>query len=118
MQEIIINALPVEIIKHENPLGFSEQKYSIKFTSNMTRNFTIAHKTLDGIVSELDEKSLVYLKKSAREALAVMVGAFSNDNKLVINEELDYPGFYFINGKLTENDVLGSAWNRLQSNSI
>ena len=108
MEDIIINALPVEIIKHENPLVFSEQKYSIKFTSNITRNFTIAHKTLDEIVSELDHKSLIYMKKSAREALAVMVGAFSNDNKLVVNEDLDYPGFYFINGKLTENDVLGS----------
>ncbi|HEY7080661.1 MAG TPA: hypothetical protein VH500_13230, partial [Nitrososphaeraceae archaeon] len=108
MEDIIINALPVEIIKHENPLVFSEQKYSIKFTSNITRNFTIAHKTLDEIVSELDHKSLIYMKKSAREALAVMVGAFSNDNKLTVNEDLDYPGFYFINGKLTENDVIGS----------
>ena len=108
MEDIIINALPVQIIKHENPLVFSEQKYSMKFTSNITRNFTIAHKTLDEIVSELDHKSLIYMKKSAREALAVMVGAFSNDNKLVVNEDLDYPGFYFINGKLTDNDVIGS----------
>jgi hypothetical protein len=99
-RDIIFNAIPREIISHENPLGFIEHKFTIRFTTNTGRNMSIGPRTIEEIVAELRERALVCTSRSAGEALSIIINAFINDNKVKINDEIEASGFYYINGKL------------------
>ena len=46
LEDVIIGAIPIEIISHENPLSFAEHRYTIKFFSHTDKIFTIGPKTL------------------------------------------------------------------------
>jgi hypothetical protein len=99
-RDIIFNAIPIEIISHENPLGFVEHKFTIRFTTNTGKKVSIGPRTIEEIVAELRERALVCTSRGASEALSIIINAFITDNKLKINDEIEAPGFYYINGKL------------------
>jgi hypothetical protein len=99
-RDIIFNAIPTEIISHENPLGFIEHKFTITFTTNTGKKVSIGPRTIEEIVSELREHALVCTSRGASEALSIIINAFINDNKIKINDEIEAPGFYYIDGKL------------------
>ena len=58
LQNIIIGAIPTEITYHENPLGFIEDTYTIKFSSHTGKTFTIGPKTLEEIISVLQSEGI------------------------------------------------------------
>ena len=99
-RDIIFNAIPTEIISHENPLGFIEHKFTIRFLTNTGRKISIGPKTIEEIVAELRERALVCTSRGASEAFSIIINAFINDNQIKINNETEAPGFYYINGKL------------------
>ena len=101
LRKIIIGAIPVEVISHASPLGFTDHRYTIKFrSSHSSRVFSIGPKTLEEIIIELREKALVYETRGAIEALSTIVGSFAKDEKIIINEDIEASGFYWINSKL------------------
>jgi hypothetical protein len=97
LHNIIIGAIPTKIISHEDPLRPTERKFTIKFSTHTGKKFTAGPKPLEEIIAELREKALVYMSRGALEALAVIVSAFAKDKKMVINTEVETPGFYLIN---------------------
>src|SRR5215212_4524760 len=99
-RDIIFNAIPTEIISHENLLGFVELKFTIRFITNTGKKISIGPRTIEEIVAELRERALVCTSRGASEALSIIINAFINDNKIKINDEIDSPGFYYINGNL------------------
>ena len=55
-KKVIIEAISIELIKHEDPLGLSKgHKYTIKFETSVEqqRTITIGPKSLDEILEEL-----------------------------------------------------------------
>ena len=106
LQSIIIGAIPTEVISHENPLKQMDRKFTIKFSTHTGKKFTIGPKPLEEINAELREKALVYMSRGASEALAVIVSAFAKDKKMVINTEVETPGFYLINSGDTTNSKI------------
>jgi hypothetical protein len=101
LQKIMIAAIPIEVISHPSPLGFTDHRYTIKFSSSHScGQFSIGPKTLEEIIIELREKALVYETRGAIEALSTIVGSFAKDKKIIINEDIEAPGFYWIHSKL------------------
>jgi hypothetical protein len=97
LHNVIIAAIPTEIVSHEDPLRPTERKFTIKFSTYTGKKFTSGPKSLEEIIAELREKALIFVSRGASEALAAIVGAFAKDKKIVINTEAQTAGFYLIN---------------------
>ena len=53
LQKIMMGAIPVEVISHSSPLGFTDHRYTIKFSSSHScKAFSIGPKTLEQIIIE------------------------------------------------------------------
>ena len=65
---VIIDAVPIRVTKYENPATI-ETKYEIEFETPRGQILKIEPKTIEGILSELRSKALVYKLRIAEEAL-------------------------------------------------
>jgi hypothetical protein len=102
---IVIGAIPVEVVLNKNPLGLFDHKYTIKFVTHSEHSFTIGPKTLDEIVSCLKDRSLIYIAKNATEALSIIINAFERNRKVIVKNDMETTGFYFIDGKIKQYDI-------------
>lgn len=101
LSKIIIDAIPVEVTRHENPLGLSsERTYTIKFETQANQCFTIKAKNLEEIVTELKDRALIFISNKALEALSIIIGAFEKGKKIIVNRDLTSEGFYSIENKI------------------
>ena len=96
---VIINAIPIKVIKYENPATI-EVMYEIEFDTPNGIYFKIGPKSIEDIVLDLRSKGVVYKIKMAEEALTALLNAYHRENKIIIRSELDTPGFYLENGKI------------------
>ena len=97
---IVICAIPVEVILNKNSLGLFDQKYTIRFVTQSESSFTIGPKTLDEIVTCLKERSLIFMSTKVIEALSIIINAFQRSGKLIIKNDMETTGCYFIDGKI------------------
>ncbi len=97
--KVIINAVPVKIIRYENPAAI-EIKFDIEFETPTGLHIKIGPKTIEEILAELKSKGLVYKTKAAEEALPAILNAYYRENKMIIKSELETPGFYLENDKI------------------
>jgi hypothetical protein len=87
---------PVRIIKHKNPLSFLEllQRYTIEFKgSEPSGNFTIKHKTISEIVSELKNGNAL-CDSGIEVAITAQIKAFEKARLIEINDDMNYEGFF------------------------
>ena len=92
---------PVRIIKHRNPLSFLEilQNYTIEFRgSEPSGNFTIRHKSLPQIIAQL-KQSEALTEKNLDNAMIAQIKGFEQVGLLEENDDLDYTGFFPIDGR-------------------
>ncbi len=104
--EVIINAIPVRIVRYENPLN-NQIKYLIDFISSVYRPFTIPPSTIDDIVKELKMMGLVYKQRIVEEMFNAILNGAQRQNKVSIERQIDAPGFYFIDGKIVASGIGG-----------
>ena len=97
---VIIGAIPLDFIMITNPLGLFDQKYSIKFLTHSGKIVTIGPKSIDEIIMNLKEKSLLFLLNKSTEALSIIINAFERNGQMLVKEDIDTSGFYFINKKI------------------
>jgi hypothetical protein len=98
--KVIIGAIPLEVNMIKNPLELFDQKYTIKFQTHSGKLITIGPKSIDEIIMDLKEKSLLFLPAKATEALCIIISAFERNGQLLVKEDVDTPGFYFIDKKI------------------
>ena len=116
LSKIIIGAIPIEISRHEDPLGLStENKYTIKFETQIeTQNtFTLGPSSLDEIVQELHNRTLILDHNKAVEALSAIILSMEKDNKVTIKKDIITPGYY-----LVDNKIIVGCNNNNQSNNL
>jgi len=92
---------PVRIIKHRNPLSFLEmpQKYTIEFRGcQPSGTFTIKHKSLPQIIARL-KQSEALTDKNLDNAMIAQIKGFEQAGLLEENDDLDYTGFFPIDGR-------------------
>ena len=99
---IVIGAIPIEVSLNKNPLGLFDHKYTIRFVTQSEHSFIIGPKTLDEIVSYLKDRSLIYMTRKATEALSIIINAFERNGKVIVKNDIDTPGFYFIDGNIKQ----------------
>jgi hypothetical protein len=106
IQRVTLEAIPITVIRESSPLGFAfasqGYKYTITFDTNgyNKRPFTIKSKTIDEIFSELKQMSLVSESRGAQDDLSKIIMSFDKTNSTIISEDLQTPGFYYMDGKL------------------
>jgi hypothetical protein len=108
---IVIGAIPVQVILNKNPLVVSDHKYTIKFATQSGDSFTIGPKTLDEILTFLKDRSLIYMSTKSSEALAIMISAFERNGVLIVKNEVDTSGFYFVEGKIRQYNSSNNSNN-------
>jgi hypothetical protein len=99
---IVIGAIPIEVTLNKNPLGLSDNKYKIKFDTQANNSLTLGPKNLDEIVTCLKDRSLIYIATKATEALSIIISAFERNGQLIVKEDMETTGFYFIEGKIKQ----------------
>ncbi|MGC2383011.1 MAG: hypothetical protein WA631_07890, partial [Nitrososphaeraceae archaeon] len=77
-----------------------ETKYEIEFETPRGQILKIEPKTIEGILSELRSKALVYKLRIAEEALPAILNAYERDGKMIIKREIETAGFYIIDDKV------------------
>ena len=97
---VIIGAIPLEVTMIKNPLVLSDQKYTIKFLTHSGKSITIGPKSIDEIIMNLKEKSLLFLPSKATEALSIIISAFERNGQMLVKEDIGTSGFYFIDKKI------------------
>jgi len=101
--KVIIQGVPVEILKHQDPLGIlTETRYTIRFETSIEQQntFTIGPKTLDEILQELHDRALITDQSRAIGAFSSIILAMEKENKVSVNRDIITPGFYFIENQI------------------
>ncbi|HJT83420.1 MAG TPA: bifunctional DNA primase/polymerase [Nitrososphaeraceae archaeon] len=103
LYDIIIDAIPKEITLHKDLLGLSSDnyhKYTIDFVTKSNRTLTIGPMHLDEIITFLRNMMLIPSPTKASESLSTVISAFEEDNKIIVKEDIETPGFYYIDGEI------------------
>jgi hypothetical protein len=96
-KELIAECCPVDVTVFEDPLG-GVRKFQIAFTGLFSR--TIGPADIDTITSRLQAEGVVKHRRLIQDALSSLVTAFLRNGKAEIREELEKPGFYYLDGEL------------------
>jgi hypothetical protein len=121
LSKIIIGAIPVDISRHEDPLGLTkENKYTIKFETQIkTQNtFNLGPSYLDEIVQELHNRTLILDHNKAVEALSAIILSMEKDNKVTIKRDIITPGYYLVDNKITVGCNNNNQSNNLSKEQI
>lgn len=103
LSKIIIGAIPTAISRHEDPLELTkENKYTIKFETQIETQstFTLGPSSLDEIIQQLHNRTLVLDQNKATEALSAIILSMEKDNRVIVNKEITTPGYYLIDGQI------------------
>jgi hypothetical protein len=92
MDKIIINAIPIEVILEQNPLGFDANAndgcYTITYNTFANKKFTIKSRSLDDHIADLKQRALLCESRGAVDALSIVVGAYNRLNLAVVNHDI------------------------------
>jgi hypothetical protein len=104
---IYLNAIPIEVILYEDPINITlGQRYKIKFRTHSGKYFTTSEtKSLDSIINDLSDKSLVCSRNGVKDALSLIINAFENDGSLIISREIETSGFYLVDRRINAYHV-------------
>ena len=94
----IIDAIPIKIVKNDNPLD-GTVTYKITFACvGSKKPFTIGPGTIRYITEELQDKALVLKKAEAPDALTAIVRKYESLDLTEINDKIPTPGYYWLDG--------------------
>ena len=109
LTDVIIDAIPKNVIIYDSPVGDKNRKLEIQFESRSTKHsFTTGPGTINSIIDELQNRNMLIKKSAALDALTAIVGAFERDGKAIINDNVTTPGYYLVDGKLAAYEVTQS----------
>jgi hypothetical protein len=98
-KDIIIQAIPTKIIRHEDAAS-PDIKYEIEFETPLGHKFKTDPLPLENIVDYLKCKGLVYKMRVAGETLAQILQAYERDGKIQVTHNIEATGFFLIDGKI------------------
>jgi hypothetical protein len=105
---IIIRLFPKHITLRESPLKFLESppQYTIIFEDQDGKDLVVSG-SIETIVASLKERpGYIVSSYGVAEALTAIIGAFSDDGKLIIDKSVDFEGYYY-----HDNDIQISKIN-------
>ncbi len=113
-KEKVLNAVPTEVIVYYPP-SVGERKFEVTFESfSLAKPLKLPPSYLEEIIEKLKTVGLVYNKKSIDDVLTAILNAFINKKKAIIKLQIEAPGFYFINGKITPIKIEVKPYDKTQ----
>lgn len=104
LHRVTLDAIPIAVVREISPPGFESagHRHTITFETNgyNKKPFTIKCKTLEEIYTQLRQMSLVPESRGGFDDLCKIVASFDKTKSTTIREDLETPGFYYIEGKL------------------
>ncbi len=99
-KEKVAPVAPTRVVVYENPLG-GVRKYEIVFEGRtLMRPLRLGPAPLEDIVARLRAEGLVYHPQLIQSVLSAVIQGFIRKGKAEIREEIEAPGFYWIDGRL------------------
>jgi hypothetical protein len=107
IDNIIIRCIPINVIKHENPLDFLniQTNYTVRFKDTIGKTLAVARKSLMQIMEYLKDNGYVMHGYGATEALSAIITAFREDSKLQVEKSVDFQGYYYCDGDIQRSGV-------------
>ena len=99
-KEKVFEGVPTKVTVYSNPLGGPTKFEVVWEASTRPRAKAIGPATVDDIVETLRKDGLVISKRLASDVLSAILNAYIKRGKAEIKEEIEAPGFYWLNGKL------------------
>ena len=99
-KEKVFVGAPTEIVVYVNPIG-GITKYQVKWEApTRTRPIILGPTLLESVTDRLRAEGLVLNSRLASDVLSAVVNGFIRRGKAQMKEEIESPGFYFVDGKL------------------
>ena len=100
-KERITVGAPVEVVVYVNPIG-GVTKYQVRWeTATRPKPLVVGPALLEEIVDRLRAEGLVLHSRLVSDVLVGVIEGFIRKNKAIIKTEIEAPGFYIIDNKLT-----------------
>lgn len=102
----IFSVFPHKVTEKINPLKFLESppSYTIEFETREDKRLTVEG-SIEGILSQLSQKGYVSCAYGAKEALGKIIEAFRDDGEIILDESVDFEGYYYYNGDIHTSKV-------------
>ena len=99
-KERVAPVAPTKVVVYENPLG-GIRKYEVIFEgATLTKPLHIGPAYIEDIVARLKAEGLVYNSRLIGDVLNAVIQGYIRKDKAEIREEIEFPGFYLVNGKI------------------
>jgi hypothetical protein len=116
-KEKVLNAVPTEVIVYYPPV-IGDRKFEVTFESfSLAKPLKLPPSYLEEIIEKLKTVGLVYNKKSIDDVITAILNAFINKKKAIIKVQIEAPGFYLVNGKITPIKIEIKPYNMEQLKS-
>lgn len=100
-KERVAVVAPTRVVVYDNPLG-GVTKYEIQFEgATLRKPLVVGPALMEEIVDRLKAEGLVYHSRLIPDVLAAVVQGFVRKGRAEIVTEIESPGFYLINGRVT-----------------
>jgi len=98
-EKVFIGA-PTEVVVYLNPLG-GVTKYQVRWeVATRRRPLVIGPCTVEEVLGRLKAEGLVVCSRLASDVLAALLDAYIRKGRAEVREEIDKPGFYWVDGRL------------------
>jgi hypothetical protein len=100
--QAIIDAIPIKVVKNNNPLDKKgKPSFTITFAHTGSKKpFTIGPATISKIIEDLTDRGHVLKRLNAADALTSLLAAYDKTGKVVIDDQIPTPGYYWQDGKI------------------
>jgi hypothetical protein len=99
-KERVFIGAPTEVVVYLNPLG-GVTKYQVRWeVATRRRPLVIGPCTVEEVLARLRAEGLVVCSRLASDVLAALLDAYIRKGRAEVREEIDKPGFYWVDGRL------------------
>jgi hypothetical protein len=107
--DILIDAIPTQIIIYDNPIDKSHN-YEITFsTISEKKSLKVGPGSLEYIINELQLRNKILKKSNIHDAISAIISAFIETGKAIIHDNAVNPGYYFLDGTFLASDTNQSS---------
>lgn len=100
-KERVAVVAPTKVVVYDNPLG-GVRKYEVVFEgATLKKPLVIGPAFIQDIADRLKAEGLVYHSRLIYDVLNAVVNAFIRKGRAEIREEIESPGFYLVDGRIT-----------------
>jgi len=100
-QDKVVNAAPKVVEVYENPLGGTTRFRVVWVSEKRDRPIDTGIVTMPEIIDKLKLEGLIINRYLVHDVVSAIINAFIEKGRAIIKTDIEKPGFYIVNNKLT-----------------